>query len=266
MTRAKGKSRTRPRAITSLQSSPTRGRRNWIIYADSGVGKSVIAASAPNGLVLCSEIGALEGARELGYDPDEWVVDSYDKFAEAYEWLADGGAREYDWVSVDSITETEEIIWKDELDSNYAMNPRRSPFNPALQDYPTVWNRTKEIINLFNRLPVSVLYTATAMRISAEDEENEETITKLMPMIGSPNRGDLSQKFCAKATLVGLLRTRKGKKGKLTRRLYLEANKRWIAKSRHPSLGRFVDNPSIDEMVSIIDGAKTEKVRRKKAS
>jgi len=259
----------RPKAITSLQESSTRGKRNWIIYADSGVGKSCLLATAPNALILTSEVGALEGARELGYNPDEWVTDTYDKFLEAYDWLEAGGYREYEFLGIDSVTEMEELVWRDEMDANFAINPRRSPFNPALQDYPTVWNRMKEMVNRLNRLPINVIYTATAMRITAEDDEQDEVIPKLMPMIGSPKRGDLSQKFCAKASLVGLLRTGRGKEGEgVIRRLYLEGSKRWIAKSRHPSLGRVVDSPNIVEMLRVIEeGPKSpSKPRRKRAA
>jgi ATP/maltotriose-dependent transcriptional regulator MalT len=52
----------RPTAITSLKETPSEGKRNWLIYAPSGIGKTVLAGTAPNNLFLTVEAAGTESA------------------------------------------------------------------------------------------------------------------------------------------------------------------------------------------------------------
>lgn len=259
---AKGKS-ARPSAITKLSETPTVGKRNWLIYADSGVGKTVLAGTAPNALFLTVEAAGTESAKEQGSEADEWVTGEWDEIQKAYKWLKEGGCENYDWIIVDSLSEMEEACWRDQLQKEFEANSSRSLYQPQLKDYQVVGNKMKRLVDMFNRLPINVLYTAHAMRIDIEDIYTEEDTTKLLPMVGSANNGVLAQKVCGMMTLVGLLTVRapkrnaEGEDDKSAdpyRRLFVEGNKRFVAKTRH-NLPAFIDRPDIAEMISTVDKA-----------
>jgi len=253
--------KARPAAITKLSEANRTGLKNWMIYADAGIGKTVLAGTAPNALFLTVEAGGTESAREFGSDADEWTVNDWSTFQEAYTWLSEGGARTYDWVIVDSISEVEETCWRHYLGEQAQGNERRNEFRAELQDYNIVGNKMKRLADQFNRLPVNVLYTAHPMQVDVADPITEEDTTLLMPALGSSKNGKLSQKIAAQMGLVGYLTVRTPKKvegeedNEPYRQLRLAGNKRFMAKTRHHSLGRVVDRPTIPGMLATIEAA-----------
>lgn len=246
----------RPKAIVRLQDSPSEGKNNWLIYADSGVGKTVLAGTAENSMFLTVEAAGTESAKALGSSADELVCNSWvDLAGEYYNYFKHGsGCSDYEWLLLDSISEMEELCWTDQLEAAHKRNKSRSLFQPAIQDYQIVGNKMKRMIDQFNRLPINVLYTAQTMRIDVEDTDNDDDTTKLMPLVGSTRNGVVSQKICGKVTLVGLLQERPGKKKKDTvRRLWLQGGKRYIAKDRHDTFPMYVDNTTIPAMAAAVE-------------
>lgn len=248
---------SRPSAITKLADTESTGKNNWLIYGDSGIGKTVLAGTAPRGLFLTVEAAGTESAKNMGSQADEWVTDTWEEIAAAFKWLKEGGHEDYDWIMVDSISEMEEACWASHLAEMAEAKSNRNIYKPALEDYQVVGNKIKRLVDQFNRLPCNVLYLGHTMRVDVEDVYTEEDTTLLMPLLGSQKNGTLAQKICAKTTLVGLLQVRQPKKSKesgeddLTaqpfRRLFLQGNKRFVAKNRH-GFPAYLDNPDIGEM------------------
>lgn len=254
----------RPQAITKLSEGAS--FRNWLIYADSGVGKTVMAGTAPKGLFLTVEAEGTESARAMGSTADEWVCNSWTDLQEAYEWLRGGGAAEYEWVMLDSLSEMEESAWRHHLEEMHERKPgTRSVDKPALEDYQIIGNRMKRLIDAFNRLPVNCLYTAQVMRRTIEDEDGDEMELR-QPLLGSANNGILSQKVCGMVTLVGLLiPTKPDEENDIPagRRLWVAGSERYLAKDRHDTFDRYVHNPNIEEMDEAV---RARKAQGKKAS
>lgn len=245
---------SRPTAITSLRETPAEGKRNWLIYAESGVGKTVLAGTAPKSIFLTVEAAGTESAKAFGSDADEWVCEDWATLQEAYSYLKSGGASDYEWVIIDSLTEMQEICWKDQLEEAKAQNSGRSIYQPAIQDYAIVDNKIKRLVDSFNRLPVNVLYTAQVMNLDQENDEGDD-ITYRLPLVGrAKNGGPLANLICGKVTMVGLLAvvTKDRERGPF-RRLVTEAGPTWIAKDRHDTFGRFIDEPDIAEMAEAVD-------------
>jgi hypothetical protein len=249
----------RPTAITSLaETDNASGKKNWLVYAESGKGKTVLAGTAPNGLFLTTEAAGTESAKAFGSKNDEWVCDDWATLQEAFRWLRDGGGcSEYDWVIMDSLSEMEELCWRDQLETAAAGNSSRSEFQAAIQDYAIVDNKIKKLVDAFNRLPVNVLYTAQVMNLGMEDEDGDDYTLRL-PLVGRTKGGaPLSNKICGKVTVVGLLHVKQDGDEEI-RRLITSAGQTWIAKDRHDTFGRYVDNPDIAEMVAAVDARLAE--------
>jgi phage nucleotide-binding protein len=249
---AKGKG-ARPSAITKLKDAPSDGMRNWLIYGNSGAGKTVLAGTAPNAIFLTVEAAGTESAKKMGSEADEFVVDTMDRLEEAYEFFKYGnGCEEYDWAVIDSLSEVEEtLFW-----------PRVQGKNKTkrIQDYGTIATMVKDEVNRWNRLPINVLYTAQTMRLETEDEDGDD-VTLTLPSLGT-NNGVLSQRICAKTTLNGLLLvdSREDEKGNRLerRRLMLHGSDTFIAKDRHficpPNRGYLI-NPNVGEMAAAADAS-----------
>jgi hypothetical protein len=242
------KQKGRPAAITKLSDVSSVGKHNWLIYSDSGAGKTVLAGTAERAIFLTVEAAGTESAKLFGSDADEWVVDTVTKLEEAYEYFKNGdGCKEYDWVLIDSLSEIEDLFWADVQGDSTVQK---------IQDYGTVATRMKREVERWNRLPINVLYTALAQRLDTEDIEAEEDTTLLIPQMGTRN-GVLSQRIAAKVTLVGYLsvreRTNDAGEAEEYRRLQLKKSDRVTAKDRHfISKNGAMRDPSIPKMVAKI--------------
>lgn len=237
----------RPTAITKLSETPSEGKRNWLIYAPSGIGKTVLAGTAPRNLFLTVEAAGTESAKAMGSEADDLVINTWDELIEAYLWIKYEGYKEYDWVTIDSLTEMEELCWNDQLESV------GKEFEARIQDYGIVDRRIKKLVDQFNRLPINVLYTAQQAAMEVEDEDGDD-IYKVLPALGRAKGGwPLSNLICGKVTLIGLLTVREDDDGDEFRRLYVHGGDRWTAKDRHDTFGKYIDNPDIAEMVAAVD-------------
>lgn len=255
----------RPTAITSLAEAPDDGKLNWLIYGKSGDGKTVLAGTAPRSLFLTTEAAGTESAKAFGSSADEWICDDWASLQEAYRYLRDGGCADYDWVSVDSLSEMEELCWKDQLEEAHASNKSRSVYQAAIQDYAIVDNKVKALVDSFNRLPVNVLYTAQVMALGTEDAEGDE-ITMRLPLLGRVKGGaPLSNKICGKVTMIGLLVVKEGegKDDPPFRRLVTAGGETWVAKDRHDAFGAWIDAPDISEMEANVNERKAAGSRGK---
>lgn len=238
----------RPSAITKLSDTDSVGKKNWMIYADAGDGKTVLAGTAPRALFLTVEAAGTESAKAFGSEADEWVIDSKKALDEAYDYFKRGsGCKDYEWALLDSLSEIEEMFWAD---------VQGSSMTQRIQDYGTVGTMLRREVERWNRLPVNVLYTAQTMMLEREDEEGDE-YSLLLPSMGTKN-GVLSQRICAKTTLNGLLVVRSTRdednKRVESRRLMLRGSKTFVAKDRHLLSPRgWIENPNIADMAAKAD-------------
>lgn len=236
----------RPSAITKLSDTDSTGKRNWLIYGPSGEGKTVLAGTAPNALFLTCEAAGTESAKLFGSTADEWVMDDRDTLQEALRYFRDGtGCKDYEWVIHDSLSEIEDLMWYD------VQGDRNSK---KIQEYGEIGTMMKKWVDAWNRLPINVLYTATAMLIDVPGETDEDDEhPMLVPSLGT-QKGRDSLSICAKASLVGRLQTltRPAKDGEVEERriLNVRSSNNFIAKDRHGlalKTGRIV-NPNIEKM------------------
>lgn len=263
----------RPTAITKLSERVT--HKNWLVYGDTGVGKTTLAAELPNALFLTFEVEGTESAKVAGSNAEEYVIRTRDEYLEMYDYFDIGtGCKDYDWVIMDSLSEMEECFWRSQLRRMKMEKPStRHLYKPALDDYPWVWNQVKAAVDEWNALPVNVFYTAQVMPLDVYDDETEEEYSQLVPMVGSQKNGILARKLCGMVSLVGyydVLRQAEDNDDEADveefRRLYMTKRKGFLAKNRY-GWPAYADDPSLMKMVAAADRALAgqQKTRRTRA-
>lgn len=151
---------------------------NLLVYADSGVGKTVFAGSDDDVLFIAPEDNGTVSAKRFGSSARKWKVSSWKDISEAYKWLNSLEEIPFNWVVLDSLTEMQDMCMRAILNEGVELNPSRDPDVPQLQDWQPYFERFKRMVKLFNDLPVNMLYTALQ-----QDEENEEGEKVVLPML-----------------------------------------------------------------------------------
>jgi hypothetical protein len=67
-----------------------------MFYGDAGVGKTVAAGTAPKALILSFDVEGTESARNFGSSADEWPIETWLDYVEAYRYFSEGsGCQDY---------------------------------------------------------------------------------------------------------------------------------------------------------------------------
>src|SRR3977135_1243108 len=85
---------------------------NLLIYADSGVGKTVFAGSDDDVLFIAPEDNGTGSAKRFGSTAKKWKVHSGDDMLAAYEWLVKLDTIPFNWLVLDSLTEMQQMCMR----------------------------------------------------------------------------------------------------------------------------------------------------------
>lgn len=180
---------------------------NLLVYADSGVGKTVFCGSDDDVLFIAPEDNGTLSAKRFGSSAKKWKIHSWMDIVAAYEWLYDQEPIPFNWICLDSLTEMQDMCMRQILDEAVEMNPGRDPDVPQLQDWQPYFERFKRLVKGFNSLPVNVIYTALQ-----QDEENEDGEKVVLPML--QGKGTQYAKKCASwMTSFGHMKVQRKKTG-----------------------------------------------------
>ena len=165
-----------PSNIISLQDEDE--YHNLLIYADSGVGKTVFAGSDDDVLFIAPEDNGTVSAKRFGSTAQKWKIHNWNDIQAAYKWLSSLETIPVNWVVLDSLTEMQDMCMRHILNEALEINPGRDPDVPQLQDWQPYFEKFKRLVKAFNDLQVNVLYTALQ-----QDEENEDGEKVVLPML-----------------------------------------------------------------------------------
>jgi phage nucleotide-binding protein len=239
----------RPAAIRDL--ADFEESLNILIYGDSGVGKTVLAGTAPDALFLSTEKGTVSAKRQ-GSKAKVWRIKEWSDLEEAFVYLRDE-EHGFKWVILDSVTKMQQQLIRDTLDKRVEKRGDSDPDIPEIADHQKFQNKFKRFITAFIELPVNVVFTATAMR--KEDEEGEDLV---LPNIDGKGYA-IANYACAEMDIVAYYAVRVDKTTKRTvRRLLCQSTPPYFAKDRYDALGKVVDDPTMPKIIEMIEGSGAE--------
>lgn len=139
--------------------------KNIMVYGGSGVGKTVLAGSAPGRLLfLAGEPGYISAAR-LGARGQARLIPDTATAVAAAAWLEDGHAAKFDWIVCDGLGTMQKKFLLGYAAEAFDANPAKRAHR-NLPDKPDYFNAQNFITHWVSRLidlPCNVLFTAHAM-------------------------------------------------------------------------------------------------------
>ena len=151
---------------------------NLLVYADSGVGKTVFAGSDDDVLFVAPEDNGTISAKRLGSTAKKWQIHNWTDIQAAYKWLSSLEVIPFNWIALDSLTEMQQMCMRHILEEGVRMIPSRDPDVPQLQDWIPYFEKVRRMVKAFNALPVNVIFTALQ-----QDEEDEDGNKVVLPMM-----------------------------------------------------------------------------------
>ena len=181
-----------------------------LVYGMSGAGKTTLASTLANPLVISAESGLLSLS---GFDIPYIQIDSADALREAYGFCASSESDGFDIV-LDSISEIAEIILAEE--KKKTKDPR--------QAYGATQERISEIVRAFRELNRNVVFIAKCEK--STDEQGRVMYAPSMP------GNKLGQQMPYFFDFVLPLRVDRNAEGQQFRVLQTDSDGLWSAKSR----------------------------------
>jgi hypothetical protein len=150
---------------TTSQQSSSNGVK-MLVYGGSGVGKTLLCATAPAPIILSAESGLLSLSpqnqkRILGTSVDIPVIPikTYQDLEEAYTWLTtDPHAQHFQTICLDSLTEIGEAVLANE----------KNLYKDMRQAYGEMIEKTIRLVKLYRDLPKHVYMSAKMQKVKDE--------------------------------------------------------------------------------------------------
>lgn len=226
-----------------------------LVYARAKVGKTRLAASAPNVLIIdVDERGTKSIRRDL--DTDVFRMQTWLEFNEVYWWLQEGN-HNYQSVAIDGVTGLQRLCMNFVLGEATALDASRDPDMPSRQAWGKVGQLMRTQITNYRNLDLNVIFTALT-RINREGGEDDEMADTMMGPAVSPS---IASHLEAAVDIIGYLFKRQvvikkkggGREKVVRRRLLLEATERYLVGDRTGTLPPHIDAPDLTEIFGIIN-------------
>jgi len=220
------------------------------IYGDPGVGKTTLAATAPNPLIIDIDRGlmALAGqyvqVAELGLDIG--TVSIVKELEEVYKLLI-GGDIDCESIVIDTVTELQRRLMDQLLYDSFAINSLKDRDVAALQDWGKNTAQTRRFLRAIRDLPKHIIFVA-------QGQQYEDELTGMVPRRQPALTKSLRADFMAMVDVIGCLAVKETDNSKDARILATSPTGMSHAKDRSGKLGKLIENPTIPGIINMIWG------------
>ena len=204
-----------------------------LVYGESGIGKTSLALTVPDPLVIDTEKGTLS---LIGSKVDIAQVVSLKQMKKIYEFLlkeADKEDRHFNTIFLDSGTEFQRRMLSGYMQKSGALSP-------DWDTYEYILEQTRRLIRLLKDLPYHFVVTALPIQKKVEGEE------KLMPDF----IGKIAREIGAIFDFVFYYTLLEDESGEKKRVLCTQPSNYWVAKSRIKTVPKFM-KPSLAPVIEI---------------
>lgn len=141
-------------------------RIKMLVYGNSGVGKTVFAASAPEVLFLDAD----DGMMSIKHPVARWPIEAWTDLKEAHRYLREGG-HPYKTVVLDSLNAVQKLG----MDYTVAAYPVKRSYDnlPTMADWGKSLEDFNRLIRAFRALPMRVIFLCASKNREFEDERAE---------------------------------------------------------------------------------------------
>jgi len=205
-----------------------------LVYGHAGVGKTTLATTMPNPVIISAE-GGLLSIKDSNIPYIE--VKNMDDLKEAYSWLLTTEGQAFDSIILDSLSEIGEVVLIHEKSIN----------KDGRAAYGEMAAQMTSLIRAFRDLPgKNVLMTAKVEK--SQDENGRMMYAPSMP------GAKLGQALPYFFDLVLALRVEKDADGNSQRALMCDSDGLWMAKDRSGKLQAW-EQPDLGAIIKEIGGA-----------
>lgn len=222
-----------------------------LVYGDSGMGKTLLAATMPAPVLISAESGLLSlkpknvervfglADPSVTYNMPVILVRNVDDLTEAYNWcLKANEARQFQSVGLDSLTEIAEVVLN---------NAKRQVKDPR-QAYGELIEKMETLIRAFRDLPGKHVYMAAKM------EPMKDELTGIVRFGPSMPGAKLGPKLPYYFDEVFRLAVNKDGQGNPYRYFQTQPDLQFVAKDRSGALAS-IERPHLSHCFSKILGA-----------
>jgi len=231
---------------------------HFLIYGRSGIGKTRLASTLPNVLLIDVNDKGTKSTRK-STNPHVYPVEYWQEINDVYWFLASGDHEFTSWA-LDTVTAMSSLCMKFILGDEASRDASKDPDMPRGPVYQKLTELMKTQITNYRNLPMTGVFTAQQQRrvMGEDDDLGGELFTT--PMV-TPK---VSEALESAVDVIGYLtkRTvkvkRKGEEKARTvvrNRLLVDLPEdRYLTKDREHLFGTHVDNPNLGKMLQVANG------------
>jgi hypothetical protein len=222
---------------------------NFMVYGDSGVGKTRLLGSADEvpelrKIIYIDVEGGTMSIREPYPNVDVVRVKSFREIKEVYEALR-GSDHGYSTVCLDSVNEMQKFNMSDVMIELVKTRPDLDPDIPGMREWGKNLEQMRRYVRAFRDLPINTLFTC----LSVDEKDQKTGVTKKKPGLS----GKLSGEITAFLDIVCYMYL-KEVEGKQTRMLLTGSTDTFTAKDRTAKLPMVISEPTMKTIWNHIYG------------
>lgn len=221
-----------------------------LVYGGAGIGKTVLAATAPAPLVLSAESGLLSLRRKnlerlfgvnnpnVCYNVPVISISTVDDLTDAYNWcIQSNEAKQFGTVCIDSLSEIGEVVLN---------NAKRQVKDPR-QAYGELIEKMESVVRLFRDLPGKHVYMSAKMEPMKDETSG---VVKYGPAMPGSKLGAKLPYFYDEVFRLGVNKTPQGESYRF---LQTQPDLQYEAKDRSGSLNQ-LEPPFLTDLFNKILG------------